>query len=173
MTREEAEAILRAYLGVEKVIWLPGNEAEEVTRGHVDGIACFCRPGVAITEVTDDTGDPEYGALQECLRALRKAKDARDRPIQVRTLTRPHLPPFPGDDEFCSSYINFYIANGAIFMPAFGDRRADEAARKVVEKEFKDRRVVQLRIDDIAAGGGGIHCITQQQPSGQKLGRSQ
>jgi agmatine/peptidylarginine deiminase len=27
------------------------------------------------------------------------------------------------------------------------------------------REVVQLDIDAIAAGGGGIHCLTQQQPA--------
>lgn len=53
-------------------------------------------------------------------------------------------------------------------MPKFGDERADEAARQVVAKAFPDRRVVQLSINTIAEDGGGIYCITQQQPSGQK-----
>ena len=53
-------------------------------------------------------------------------------------------------------------------MPKFGDHRADEAAHQVIAQAFPDRRVVQLRIDAIAEGGGGIHCITQQQPSGRK-----
>ncbi len=165
MKRDEAEKFLRDYLGVKKVIWLPGNEAEAVTRGHVDGMACFCRPGVAIAEVTEDKEDPEYGALLECRKTLCGYTDARGREIDVLTLTRPRLPASVADDEFCSSYVNFYIANGAIIMPAFGERRADEAARKVVAEAFQDHRVVQLRIDDIAAGGGGIHCITQQQPA--------
>ncbi|MGH7224854.1 MAG: agmatine deiminase family protein [Gemmataceae bacterium] len=64
-----------------------------------------------------------------------------------------------------SSYVNFYIANGGIVMPKFGDEKADEAARQVVAEAFSGRRVVRLRIDAIAEGGGGIHCITQQQPS--------
>ena len=33
---------------------------------------------------------------------------------------------------------------------------------------FPNRRVEQLPIHAIAEDGGGIHCITQQQPSGQK-----
>jgi agmatine deiminase len=167
LQRDEAEAILRNYLGIKQVIWLPGNNADTVTDGHIDGIACFCRPGVAIAEATEDKTDPEYESLHECRRLLKDATDARERKIEVLTLTRPRRVPSRSKD-FCSSYLNFYIANGGIVMPMFGDDRADEAARQVVAQAFPGRRVVQRRIDAIAKGGGGIHCITQQQPSGQK-----
>ncbi|CAI8900519.1 hypothetical protein EMIT0232MI5_30485 [Pseudomonas sp. IT-232MI5] len=29
---------------------------------------------------------------------------------------------------------------------------------------YPDREIVQLNIDAIAAGGGGIHCVTSHQP---------
>lgn len=167
LQRDEADQRLRAYLGVKKVIWLPGNSADTVTDGHVDGIACYCRPGVVLTEMIADKDDPEYDALAECVQVLREAIDSRGRNLEVRTLTRPRRVPSRSKD-FCSSYLNFYIANGGIIMPKFGDDRADAAARQVVAEAFPDRRVVQLRIDTIAKGGGGIHCLTQQQPSGQK-----
>lgn len=70
--------------------------------------------------------------------------------------------------EFCATYVNFHIANGGIIMPKFGEDEADEAARRVLDEAFPDRRVVQLRSDTVAKGGGGIHSITQQEPSGQK-----
>jgi agmatine deiminase len=66
------------------------------------------------------------------------------------------------EKDFCSSYLNFSIANGGVIMPTFGDDRADEAARQVVAEAFSDRRIVQLHIDTIAKGGGGIDCITQR-----------
>lgn len=164
---DEVEERLRAYLGVEKVIWLPGNPADKVTDGHVDGIACFCSPGVVIVEIIEDKNDPEYKALDRCRKVLADAADARGRKLEVRTLTGPRQLP-SHSSEFCSSYLNFYVANGGIIMPKFGDDRADEAARQVVAKAFPNRGVVQLRIDAIAEGGGGIHCITQQQPSGRQ-----
>jgi agmatine deiminase len=167
LQRDEAERRLRAYLGIEKVIWLPGNPADTVTDGHVDGIACFCRPGAAIAEMIEDRSSPEYEALTECRERLCHETDARGRRIEVLTLTRPRRVP-SRSKEFCSSYVNFYIANGAIIMPKFGDNRADEAAGQLIAEAFPGRQVVQLRIDAIAEGGGGIHCITQQEPSGQK-----
>jgi hypothetical protein len=123
--------------------------------------------GVVIAEITEDKSDPEYEALAECHRvSTEEPTDAQGRKIEVRTLKRPRIRR-PSRD-FCSSYVNFYIANGGIIMPKFGDETADEAARQVIANAFPDRRVVQLGIDTIAKGGGGIHCITQQQPSGQK-----
>jgi len=66
---------------------------------------------------------------------------------------------------FCDCYVNFYIANGGIVMPCFGDDSADQAAAEMVARAFPGRRVAQVNIAAIAEGGGGIHCSTQQQPA--------
>ena len=69
----------------------------------------------------------------------------------------------PNDDEPCS-YINFYIANSAVILPIFGDEKADQNALEIVKSSFPDRKVVTLDGSHILLGGGGVHCITQQQP---------
>jgi len=51
-----------------------------------------------------------------------------------------------------------------VIMCSFDDPKYDEAARQKVASLFPDREVVQLPSLDIYLGGGGIHCITQQQP---------
>ena len=63
-----------------------------------------------------------------------------------------------------AGYINYYVCNGAVIGPEFGDPRADAAAKATMERLFPGRAVVQINIDGIAAGGGGIHCTTQQEP---------
>ena len=68
-------------------------------------------------------------------------------------------------DDFAAGYINFYVCNGAVIAPQFGDAEADSAAKQKLQKLFPDREIVQLNIDGIAAGGGGIHCTTQQEPN--------
>jgi agmatine deiminase len=67
--------------------------------------------------------------------------------------------------DFLSSYTNFYTANGAVFVPQFGDYDADAQAYSILQAEFPGRDIVQLNIDNIASGGGGIHCATQSQPA--------
>jgi agmatine deiminase len=71
-----------------------------------------------------------------------------------------------GDDgrRLAASYVNFYLANGALVMPSFEDGK-DGAARDGVAACFPGRELRQVPALDIVRGGGGIHCITQQQPT--------
>lgn len=165
-TKGEVEAELKRLLGGEKVIWLPGNRAETETDGHVDGIAAFVRPGVVLFETIPDPYDPSFSIVEANLDALRGQTDAKGRPIDIVFIEEAYEATSQSD-KFCRSYINFYLANGGVIMPEYGIP-ADQQARQVLAKLFPDRRVVGVNIDDIAVGGGGIHCITQQQP---KTGR--
>ena len=47
----------------------------------------------------------------------------------------------------------------------FGDEKADATARAGLEAAYPGRRVVTIDSRAIFARGGGIHCITQQQPA--------
>ena len=71
-----------------------------------------------------------------------------------------------GEDgrRLAASYINFYLANGAVILPIFDDAM-DSAAFHAIQAAFPDRRIVQVDAFDLIYGGGGIHCITQQQPA--------
>ncbi|MFF7776976.1 agmatine deiminase family protein [Streptomyces tanashiensis] len=67
--------------------------------------------------------------------------------------------------SFLSSYTNYYTPNGAVLVPQFGHDEADVAASAILQAAYPGRTVVQLDIDNIAWGGGGIHCATQSQPA--------
>lgn len=161
---EEADSILCEALGVEKVIWLKGDELDDETDGHVDGLACFVRPGVVLAEPDPlvEPGSRRELQLQENARILACATDARGRSLEIH-----NLHPAGGveamGERFCRSYINFYITNGGIVMPAYGIDE-DHDALNTVRACFPDREVVQVDVNYIAYGGGAIHCITQQQP---------
>ncbi|MEM9254780.1 MAG: agmatine deiminase family protein [Pseudomonadota bacterium] len=159
MTKE-----LRRLLGVEKVIWLPGVRDQDITDGHIDGAIRFVRPGLIMTGGYPDD-DSDWGlALKESRRILAGETDARGRPfdlVDVPSATNPAN----GSEELFTGYANFYTANGAVFTPLFGDRVADESAVKKLADLFPDREVVALEVDRLYENGGGIHCVTQQQPA--------
>ena len=68
-------------------------------------------------------------------------------------------------DRMAASYVNFYIGNSVVALPAFGDPMDDKAA-ETLRGLFPGRNVVQVPAREILLGGGNIHCITQQQPVG-------
>ena len=163
LARDEAEQVFRDALGVAKVLWMPGDPDDTETDGHVDGIACFVEPGKVLVEICPDAATQRYDNMQANVNALRGATDAKGRALEI-VLIEEAYEAERRNEIFACSYINFYIANGGIVMPGFGiDRDAD--ARQNVAALFPDREVGQVDVSDIAIGGGGIHCITQQQPA--------
>ena len=163
--REEVEDLLRQYLGVRKIIWLSGGLADDDTDGHVDNVACFARPGLVLALASSDSADENYAALSDNLERLRSATDGTGRALEVVPIEQPRRRQTEDGRRLALSYINFYIANGGIVMPAFEDPQ-DRYAFDAIQRAFPDRTVVQVPATDIVYGGGGIHCITQQQPAG-------
>ncbi|HLW24280.1 MAG TPA: agmatine deiminase family protein [Steroidobacteraceae bacterium] len=162
LSKQGAEREMRRMLGAAKIVWLPGDPLETGTDGHIDGLFALSAPGKALLETTPDPADERYRILEENRRALELARDAEGRAIEFALI--PELPrsaaPAP---SYCRSYVNFYIANGVVLAPTYGHALDQEAAR-VLRRAFPDRRVIELPIGHIARGGGGFHCVTQQQP---------
>ena len=50
-------------------------------------------------------------------------------------------------------------------MQEYGDPASDDAARAAIQECFPERIVEMINVDGIAAGGGTIHCVTQQEPT--------
>ncbi|GJN27334.1 hypothetical protein PR202_gb15349 [Eleusine coracana subsp. coracana] len=183
MTKLEIENELKDYLGVTKVIWIPrGLCGDEDTNGHVDNLCCFIKPGVVLLSWTDDEKDPQYERSVEALSTLSESVDAKGRQIEVVKIHVPgplymteeeaagvvssgHSVPREAGTRLAASYVNFYIANGGIIAPAFGDGKWDKEACQVLQKAFPEHEVVMVQgAREIVLGGGNIHCITQQQP---------
>jgi agmatine deiminase len=165
ITKAAAERELCEALGASKVIWLPGDPdalCVDITDGHVDGLASFVKPGVIIFESDPSATGSALRLAQENRRALEAATDAAGRKLEIIALDDAYEVKTP-HAMYCRSYVNFYIANGGIVMPSFGTS-GDDRARAVIQAAFPDRRVVQVDVTKLASGGGGIHCITQQQP---------
>ncbi|WP_258566408.1 agmatine/peptidylarginine deiminase [Leucobacter luti] len=164
-TKPDVESELAQLLGIEKVIWLPGIAGADITDGHTDFYARFTSPGVVVAARDDYRGSFDYDVTREHLTILRAATDARGRQLEVHVLPAPKkLRKEFLHDDFAAGYINFYVCNGGVIAPEFGDPKADAHAKQTLTKLFPGHTIVQLNIDPIASGGGGIHCATQQQP---------
>jgi agmatine deiminase len=165
--RKEIETILADALGINKVVWLAGGLENDGTGGHVQMLAAFARPGVVMATLTNDANDINFPVLKENLERLKRATDARGRVLDIVPLPQP-TPRRVGGRRLPLSYANFYLANGAAIVPAFGDA-LDEQAMAAIRAAFPDREAVQLDAYDLFVGGGGISAITCPQPAGEAL----
>ncbi|MEU0544010.1 agmatine deiminase family protein [Nocardia sp. NPDC005978] len=164
--KADVEEELYRLLGIEKVIWLPGIAGRDITDGHTDFYARFVRPGVVVAGLDNDPDSFDYAVTRKHLDILRAATDVHGNTLQVEVLEGPvDVREEFANDDFAAGYINYYVCNGAVIAPEFGDAEADEAARATLARLYPDRQIVQINIDGIAAGGGGIHCTTQQEPA--------
>lgn len=113
MSKADIDAELCRTLGVEKVIWLPGDVNETETDGHADGTAAFVRPGVVLVEINNDESDPHYSVCQENLAAMQGQTDAQGRKIQIELIEEASY--HPGEwNGGCGSFIFAYLVNGGV-----------------------------------------------------------
>ena len=180
-TKGEMEDLLRSYLGVERVIWLPRGLVGDETDGHVDNLACFTSPGRVLLTWSDDHGDPQRDVSYEARRILEGAVDARGRSLEVGLLPAPAVSamtteeaegidrsmfakPRTAGSPLVASYVNFFIGNSVVVFPLL-DPSHDEEVAAILAEELPHRHVQGVAAREILLGGGGIHCITQQVPA--------
>ncbi|MER5637981.1 agmatine deiminase family protein [Kitasatospora sp. NPDC002227] len=164
-SRDQIEASLKELFGVRKVIWLKGVAGQDITDCHVDALARFADPGTVVLHRPGPDTPPDVWstASDQALQVLSAATDAKGRPLKVVELTEPVVE--GKGKDFLATYLNYYVCNGGVIVPRFGDQAADDRAAGTIGDLHPGRKVTQVSIDHIAAGGGGIHCATQQQPA--------
>lgn len=160
MTRAQIEAALLEAYGASRMLWAPGLRGEDITDYHIDSLVRLTGPGRALINLPKhpDPRDPFHRAAEQTMRALRSAGlefDVIPEP-EMRRVTSP---------DFVASYANFYVCNGTVIAPEFGDSETDAQAARALARHYPDREVVTLNVDEIGEVGGGIHCATHELPA--------
>lgn len=181
MTKREIEETLLHFLGQKKVIWLPYGIYNDETNEHVDNVFAFVKPGEAVLAWCEDPEDPQYAMSHADLEVLEQETDAQGRKMRVHKLLTPEKPVCitqeevnalqfsEGEDRreagerLAASYVNFYILNGKVLVPQFGDAH-DRQAVDLLTELFPDRKIIPIEARNIIVGGGNFHCLTQQIP---------
>ncbi|MCA0451715.1 MAG: agmatine deiminase family protein, partial [Proteobacteria bacterium] len=141
-TREDYELLFEHYLGCPNTIWLGKGIVGDDTHGHVDDITRFVAPGKIVTVVEHDKKDENHALLQENLKRLKKAKDAKGRPFEIIELPMPRPVVYEGQ-RLPASYANFLICNKVVLVPVFNDV-ADKEALRILQECFPKREVVGI-----------------------------
>lgn len=165
-TKGDIETEVGRLLGVDTFVWLPRGLTRDYdefgTRGHVDIVATFTEPGRVLLHWQEDESHPDHAVSREIEQALLASTDSAGRPIEV---TRIPAPRTLSDDEgpVDWSYVNHLVCNGGVIACVFEDPN-DDRALEVLREVYPGREVVGVDARPLFDRGGGIHCITQQQP---------
>ncbi|MFT4974306.1 MAG: agmatine deiminase [Myxococcota bacterium] len=143
LSREQITAQLQEALGVTSVIYLEGFHPLDGTRGHVDGMARF------ISSDTIVVGQDGSALLE----------DIAD---QIAT-QRPDLDLIRMPIADSDPYLNWLVGDGFVLT---GSGHDDDSARTRLEGYFPGREVRFVDIEALWRNGGGVHCVTNDQPEG-------
>jgi len=166
MSEADLEQILRDYLGFEKLLWLENGLEGDHTDGHIDTITRFVDEHTIVTSVCSPSDTGNYQTLQDNLERLRTFTNLENKPFKIVELPLPQVRLEGAEGRLACTYANFYIGNGFVVVPLYGDP-LDERALEILTSLFPGREVIGLSSRAIIEGGGSFHCVTQQQPLGR------
>lgn len=178
-TQDEIEGALEKYLGIKHVIWLSGAPKEfcdafgDDTDFHIDGSARFVDESTVLYTWTDDAANPNYPYLRKHKQELEGATNDSGKPLTLVPLLIPKnisyatrftatRAPFESKPAL-AIYTNYYVANGVVLVPVYGDVN-DAIAKSIIAEHFPDREIIGIPAHAVAELGGMMHCVTQQQP---------
>lgn len=155
-------------IGATHAVWLPRGLTRDYdafgTNGHVDIVATMPSPGRVLLHDQRDPDHPDHAVTALIRETLAAAHDAAGRPFEIIDLPAPRtLRDAHGLVDY--SYVNHLVVNGGVIACGFGEDDADASARAILADAYPGREVVTVDARALFARGGGIHCITQQQPA--------
>jgi len=159
----EIENIFKAYLGINKVIWLNKGIVGDDTHGHIDDIARFISKDKIFLAYEKNKKDKNFKALRENYRILNKTTDQNNKKLKIIKIPMPKAI-YIDHMRVPASYLNFYIANKIVLVPVFNNPN-DKVVLKIFKKYFKKRKIIAINCIDLIWGFGAIHCMTQQEPA--------
>jgi agmatine deiminase len=167
LTKSDVETELARTIGATHVLWLPRGLARDSerygTRGHVDIVAAIPSPGTLLVHSQQDPGHPDFEISREIISYLATTRDAAGREWNIIEVPAPATLR-DGEGFVDYSYINHLVVNGGVIACTFADPN-DEKALRILADAYPGRRIVGIDARELFARGGGIHCITQQQPA--------
>ena len=145
-----AGAILREWLGVEKVAILPADPEDRLA--HADGMAAFIGTNTVVLT--------RYGGnFQKLVR--RKLREAFPGIHVVELETAFDAQAW--DDRFGSAhgiYANATVTDRAIYLPVYGLATDAQALARI--RAYADREVVPIDARQIGQLGGSVRCLSGQ-----------
>jgi agmatine deiminase len=161
MSKELAEELYKMVFGATRVIWVDGHDPQDVTTGHIDGILRFVDENTVAIAERIDPADASYSGEAAMLQSAVDA--ATNLGFNVERYAMGGWVDHNGE-ELPAMYMNYLVGNGFVLGMDFGNQAWDDAARARLGQLYPGRTVHTIEVNDLWASGGGIHCVTNDEP---------
>lgn len=160
-TKEQVEREIHNKLGTSKAVWLKRGltrDYEEFgTKGHVDIVACFTPDGKVLYHDQRNSSHPDFAVSAEVKQTLLASQ------LELISIPAPEVQK-DNHGYVDYSYINHYVLNDGVLLCSFDDKM-DKEVQAMLRDVYPGREIRLVDARELFARGGGIHCITQQQPA--------
>ena len=164
-TKRRTEELLKRKFGVTRVVWAPTSLPDEFTGGHIDGIARFINAHTVVVPKYVDQTHPGAAVYEDAAAAILNAG------LNIIRMDVPGYfyfePKAQGEAGAYleANYVNWFVGNNVVIATGFGVPEWDNAAKDSIEGYFPDRDVHMITAPTIWYYGGGVHCVTNDQPA--------
>lgn len=163
LSKNEIENILKSVFNTEEIIWLKQGLEGDHTDGHIDDVVRFVGPRKILICKSNHKKDNNYEHLNESIEYLQKwTHPKKGYKLEVIELPMPDRIEIK-NERLPNSYANFIFVNGGVIIPTFSCP-SDKKALKIFKKVFPDRKVAGIDCSLLIEEGGGLHCMTKQEP---------
>jgi agmatine deiminase len=158
LSKGELTQLLKASFGLSRVVWLNAAPSDDVTGGHVDGIARFIDADTVVVPRYLNQSHTDAWVYEQAARIVARHG------FEVLRMDVPGEVIYRGV-PMSTNYVNWLVINGAVVMPGFNHSQWDSAARQSVQSYFPGRTIHQVNTLELWYWGGSVHCVTNDQPA--------
>ncbi len=157
--RQVAEQLNR-LLGAEHILWLDYGALEgDDTDSHIDTLARLCPDDTIVYCGSDGSASSGLDFMAAQLRAFRTACGD---PYNLVELPLPAPVTDSDGARLPATYCNYLVTPHHVFMPTYGQPRADELACRIIGSVYHTREVVGVDARALVLQHGSLHCATMQ-----------
>ena len=156
-SKADTESLFQEAFGVQRVIWVHGHDPEDGTTGHIDGTVRFVDEDTVAVARSLIPGDGQAAVMDDAADTLAHVG------FVVVRIDVPGTVSHKGVD-LPAMYMNWLVGNGFVAAMAFGNPVWDNEAQQTIQGLYPGRDVHMISANELWLSGGGIHCVTNDQP---------
>lgn len=155
LSKDELEIKLKDLFGLNKIVWLNhGFIKGDDTDSHVDTLARFIDKNTVAYAACDDENDEHY----EELNLMKQELETAGFNLVALPLPKPVI--YEGK-RLGATYCNFIFINGAVIVPTYGDKEADEYAINALKSALPNKDIIGVDSRVFIRQNGSLHCSSQ------------